>query len=116
MGAQEFAMARGGSVTLQKAAQIFEYDKSVKSTVVRTRIRMMVMEEILHYSLGLCDRESVGRGKKMKTHKIPNPKIPTSANLVPIDICNFQTNRIGNAMIITSVIRLKAPMVENATF
>lgn len=55
MGAQEFEMARAGSVTLQKAAQIIEYDRSVKSTVVRTWMRMMVMEEILRYSLKLCD-------------------------------------------------------------
>lgn len=36
MGAQELAMARVGSVTLQKAAQIIEYERSVKSTVVNT--------------------------------------------------------------------------------
>jgi hypothetical protein len=47
MGAQELAMARAGSVTLQKAAQIIEYERSVKSTVVSTRMRMMVIEEIL---------------------------------------------------------------------
>jgi hypothetical protein len=47
MGAHEFPIARAGSVTLQNAAQIIEYGRSLKSTVVRTRIRMMVMEEIL---------------------------------------------------------------------
>jgi hypothetical protein len=47
IGAQLFAMASAGSVTLQKAAQIMEYGRSVKSTAVRTLMRMIVMEEIL---------------------------------------------------------------------
>lgn len=47
MGTQALVIASAGSVTLQKAAQIMLYERSVKSTVVRTWIRMIVMAEML---------------------------------------------------------------------
>lgn len=47
IGTHAFKLARAGSVTLQNAAQIIEYGRSKKSTVVRTRMRMMVIAEIL---------------------------------------------------------------------
>ena len=47
IGTHALLMANAGSVTLQNAAQIMLYERSVKSTVVRTWMRMMVMAEML---------------------------------------------------------------------
>lgn len=47
MGIQALVTAKAGSATLQKAAQIMEYGRSVKSTVVRTWMRIMVIAEML---------------------------------------------------------------------